>query len=226
MKAIRVELSRRRLIGLDALIAILLVVNGFLLITREEAEATAPDMEIPAFVGEMAAAGAQGLLERIPSPPPPTAAPAAPAAAALPTPAPVPDAYADEALVQLGTIEIPRIGLNTTLHQGITLTTIDRGPSHWPGTALPGQLGNVVIAGHRVTHSKPFRHIDQMLPGDRVIFTVDGVRTEYEMVSNEVVTPDALRIVEQRPEHTATLFACHPPGSARYRFVVHLRMVS
>ena len=222
MKAARIHLSRRRLLGLDALIAVLLVVNGFLLITREQAEATAPEDEIPSFVGEMAAAGAQGVLDRIPTPPPPAVAPVGD----LPTPAPVPDAYAPEPLVTLGTIEIPRIGLRSTLYQGITLTTIDNGPSHWPGTALPGQLGNVVVAGHRVTHSKPFRHIDQMVPGDRVIFTVDGTRTEYEMVSNEVVTPDALRIVEQRPEHTATLFACHPPGSARYRFVVHLRMVS
>ena len=153
--------------------------------------------------------------------------PAAPEPRPVPLSEPVaPDDGAAEPLVELGTIEIPRIGLHATLHQGIALSTIDHGPSHWPGTALPGELGNVVVAGHRVTKTRPFRHIDQLRPGDRVIFTVGTTRAEYEMVANEVVTPDALRIVEQRPEHTATLFACHPPGSARYRFVVHLRMVS
>ena len=223
MNAARTHLSRNRLLGLVALIVALLAVNGVLISTRDQAEATPPPMEIPSFVGEMAAAGAAGVLDRIPTPPPPPSAAPEPE---LPTPAPVPDSYAPEPLVELGRIEIPRLGLDSTLYQGIALTTIDRGPSHWPGTALPGELGNVVIAGHRVTHSKPFRYIDQMVPGDRVIFTVGGKRVEYEMVANEVVTPDAMRIVEQRPEHTATLFACHPPGSARYRFVVHLRMVT
>ena len=46
------------------------------------------------------------------------------------------------------------------LYEGITLTTLNKGPGHWPGTALPSQDGNVVVAGHRVTHSRPFRHID------------------------------------------------------------------
>ena len=44
----------------------------------------------------------------------------------------------------------------------------EQGPGHWPGTALPSQTGNVVVAGHRVTHSRPFRNIDQLGPGDQV----------------------------------------------------------
>jgi sortase A len=146
--------------------------------------------------------------------------------AELPTPALVPeDPYAYEPEIRLGTIEIPRLGLADTLYQGVTLTSIDRGPSHWPGTALPGELGNAVVAGHRVTRTHPFRHLDQMQPGDEVIFTVAGERSVYEMTRSEVVTPDGMHIVDQRPEHTATLFACHPPGSARFRYVVHLRQV-
>ena len=223
MNVRRSKLSRSRLALLVAMIVGLLSGNALLLSTRDRAEATPPTFEIPSFVGDLAAAGAAGVLDRVPSPPPPTPAPPPPP---LPEPAPIPAERAPEPVVTLGTIEIPRIGLSDTLYQGITLNTIDRGPSHWPGTALPGELGNVVVAGHRVTHSRPFRHIDQLQPGDRVIFTVGDRRVEYEMVGNEVVTPDALRIVEQRPEHTATLFACHPPGSARYRFVVHLRMVT
>jgi sortase A len=129
-------------------------------------------------------------------------------------------------LVVLGAIEIPRLGLASSLHQGISLRTIDRGPSHWPGTALPGETGNAVVAGHRVTHGAPFREIDQLQPGDPVVFTVGGRRSTYRVTGHEVVAPDAMRIVAQTPTPTATLFACHPPGSARYRYVVYLALES
>ncbi len=132
--------------------------------------------------------------------------------------------YASEPLVQLGSIEIPKIGLNHQMFQGISLRTIDRGPSHWPGTALPGEVGNAVIAGHRVTHSKPFRNIDQLVAGDEVIFTVNGTRSTYVVTRSEVVTPKAMHIINQTPVPTATLFACHPPGSAKFRYVVHLSL--
>ncbi len=141
----------------------------------------------------------------------------------LPTPVEPPEnPYAPEPKVVLGTIEIPRLGLAVPLNQGISLQSIDRGPSHWPGTALPGDPGNVVIAGHRVTQTAPFRNIDQLEAGDRVIFTVGNERSTYRVTGSEVVTPDAMRIVEQTQEPTATLFACHPPGSATYRYVVKL----
>jgi sortase A len=136
------------------------------------------------------------------------------------------NAYAEEPHVVIGTIEIPKLGLNVPLNEGISLHSIDRGPSHWPGTALPGQVGNTVVAGHRVTHSKPFRHIDSLAPGDEIIFTVDGVRSVYAVTGNEVVTPDSTWIVNQTPDAQATLFACHPPGSARYRYVVHAALQS
>ena len=134
------------------------------------------------------------------------------------------DPYADEPLVEIGTIEIPKIGLTHRIFEGISLRTIDRGPSHWPGTAMPGENGNAVFAGHRVTKTRPFRNIDQLVVGDEVIFTIAGARWTYSVTGSEVVTPDALRIVGQTPNATATLFACHPPGSAKFRFVVHLAL--
>jgi sortase A len=136
------------------------------------------------------------------------------------------NAYADEPQVVIGQILIPKLGLDVPLNQGISLRSIDRGPSHWPGTALPGQVGNTVIAGHRVTHSKPFRHIDSLVPGDEIVFVVNGVRSVYHVTGNEVVTPDRTDIVNQTPDPIATLFACHPPGSARYRFVVRAALAS
>lgn len=129
------------------------------------------------------------------------------------------------AVVQIGTIEIPKIGLVHPIFEGNTLTQIDHGPSHWPGTAMPGQLGNAVFAGHRVTHTHPFRHIDELQPGDLVYFTVGGVRWSYRVTGHQVVTPKDTWIVAQTANATATLFGCHPPGSARYRYVVRLELV-
>ncbi len=143
---------------------------------------------------------------------------------ALPVPEAPPDEHAVEAAGELGRIEVPRLGLDLAFFEGVTLPTLDKGPGHWPGSALPGQVGNVVIAGHRVSHSRPFRHLDELVEGDEVVFTNGGQRSTYVVTGTEIVTPETLRIVDQTPEPTATLFACHPPGSTQYRWVTHLRL--
>ena len=157
-----------------------------------------------------------------------TAPPARPptTAAGLPTPEPPPaDPGAATPDVVYGTLSLPTIGVTQPLREGVTLTAIDQGPSHWPGTALPGQLGNVVVAGHRVTHTRPFYDLDRLRPGDPLVFTrADGARFTYRLTSLETVAPDNLRIVEQTPAYTATLFACHPKHSARQRIVAHFRL--
>jgi sortase A len=145
----------------------------------------------------------------------------APTATAPPRPVvPPDDPYAPEPVVELGTIEIPKVGLVHRLYHGITLRNIDLGPSHWPGSAYPGENGNTVIAGHRVTHSRPFRHIDKLEVGDEIVFTVNGVRSVYLVTESFVVTPKRVDIADPTPAPVATLFACHPPGSARERYVV------
>ena len=143
---------------------------------------------------------------------------------ALPVPEAPPDEQAVEGAGELGRIEVPRLGLDLAFFEGVTLPTLDKGPGHWPGSALPGQVGNVVIAGHRVSHSRPFRHLDELVEGDEVVFTNGGQRSTYVVTGTEIVTPETLRIVDQTPEPTATLFACHPPGSTQYRWVTHLRL--
>jgi sortase A len=144
----------------------------------------------------------------------------------LPVPANLPDdAYAPTPDEVVATISIPSIGLETDVHSGMTLTALNRGPSWWPGTALPGQLGNVVIGGHRTTYSRPFRDLDQLQPGDPVIMTTGAGRFTYAVVETEVVDPTAIEIADQTLGYTATLFACHPPGSAAYRIVAKLQLV-
>jgi sortase A len=159
-----------------------------------------------------------------------TAAPTTTTTAAdvpLPVPEAAPaDAYAPTPEVVHGTLALPTIGVEQPLHEGVTLTAIDRGPSHWPGTAMPGQVGNVVVAGHRVTNTRPFYDLDLLQPGDPLVFTMsDGTRWTYELTRTEIVAPDAMHVVEQTRDSTATLFACHPKHSAAQRIVAHFRLV-
>jgi sortase A len=142
-------------------------------------------------------------------------------------PIPIPaDGYAAEPIKVIGTITIPKIGLAHDLYDGVTLHNIDQGPSHWPGTAMPGEPGNVVVAGHRVTHDHPFLDLDKLRAGDLVIFDVGSTRSTYRMTSSEVVSPDAVWIAEATATPQATLYACHPPHSKTYRYVIHLALVS
>lgn len=145
---------------------------------------------------------------------------------ALPVPAAPPEPRAAEPYIELGTIEIPKIGVSKPLLEGVTLTTLDGGPGHWPGTAMPGHLGNVVVGGHRTSHDRPFRHIDQLVVGDEVIFTTPEGRFVYHVTSTQVVTPDAIWIIDQKNEKTATLFACHPVGSTKERYIVFLALAA
>lgn len=123
-----------------------------------------------------------------------------------------------------GRIDIPKIGLSHTTYEGNTLAEIDHGPSHWPGTAMPGQPGNTVFPGHRVTHSRPFYWIDQLTSGDQVIFTTSSGRFVYEVTKAFVVDPDDVWIIKQTADPTFTIFACHPRGSAAQRYVVQGRL--
>lgn len=134
------------------------------------------------------------------------------------------DLHAREPWATLGTIEVPRFGLAATLNEGMAKSSIDHGPAHWPGTALPGEAGNVVVAGHRVTKTAPFRAIAELRLDDEIVFTVEGRRSVYRVTQAGVVDPSELWIVDETPENVVTLFACHPPGSARYRFVVRAEL--
>jgi sortase A len=153
----------------------------------------------------------------------PTTTTMAPAPAPETTPVAPPPAKAANApapIVQVGEIQIPKIGLNHKVFEGISLTVINKGPGHWPGSAMPGQLGNAVFAGHRTTYSKPFNKLNELVPGDEIIFhTADGTFV-YTMTKTEIVKPTDVWIVDPTPDATITLFACHPPGSARQRIVV------
>jgi sortase A len=144
----------------------------------------------------------------------------------LPQPVPPPPEGATEPLTLIGGIEIPTLGVTKWLYEGITIPTLDQGPGHWPGSAMPGQPGNVVIAGHRTSKDHPFRDIDRLVAGDPIIVTTSEGSYTYRVVGTMVVDPEALWITTQTPEPHLTLFACHPPGSTRQRLIVYAELAA
>jgi sortase A len=153
-------------------------------------------------------------------PPAPAVAPPA-VDTTLHTPEDVPDPSVRRPIQVIGRIQIPKLGLDTELRDQITQESIDLGPSHWPGTAVPGGFGNVVVAGHRSSHSAPFHDLGALQAGDAIILrdTVGRAFT-YRVTEQFVVSPNAMWITDQQPGHTLTLFTCHPIGSAAQRLVV------
>jgi sortase A len=158
---------------------------------------------------------------------PTTVRPSTTTTIALPHPAPAPaDPYANVPVTQIGTILIPKIGLAHPIFEGVWLTVVDHGPGHWPGSAQPGRIGNSVFAGHRVTHTHPFLDLDQLAPGDNVVFDMPyGVYT-YAVTSITIVLPTDVAITDPTPTPTITLFACNPKHSAAQRIVVKGKLIS
>jgi sortase A len=144
----------------------------------------------------------------------------------LPVPQDAPaDPYANVPVTQIGTISVPKIGLIHPLYEGVTLTVIDNGPGHWPGSAAPGHLGNAVFAGHRVTHTHPFLDLDLLVPGDEVTFHMADGDFTYAVTGTQIVVPTDMWVLDQAREKTMTLIACHPKHSARQRIVVKGKLV-
>lgn len=128
----------------------------------------------------------------------------------------------------IAAVRIPRIGIDVRLLYGIHDDALERGLGLWPGSALPGKPGNSVIAGHRTSHGAPMRDIDKLRVGDRIYVTVNGkqqARLEYRITKRQIVRPNAIWITRPTKTSTLTIFACHPPHSITYRYVVFAKLV-
>lgn len=120
----------------------------------------------------------------------------------------------------LGTIRIPKIGLDEVMFEGITPSTLQLGPGHMPWTPVPGQPGNSVVSGHRTTYGRPFFDLDQLEPGDTIeVETAIGTHT-FTVRESIVVTPFDVWVTEARLGAWLTLTTCNPKYSARERLIV------
>ena len=119
-------------------------------------------------------------------------------------------------------IDVPAIGVNDIVVAGVTRDDLKRGPGHFPETPLPGQLGNVAIAGHRTTYGQPFHNVDNLNPGDDIVMTTPNGTFVYSVVTTQIVAPSDYQVVATSDpgRATLTLVSCHPKWTTRDRIVV------
>ena len=92
---------------------------------------------------------------------------------------------------------IPAIGLSRYVVQGVNEGDLQMGPGHYPGTPLPGQPGNVGIAGHRTTFGAPFFRLNEVSRGDLVLLTdTSGTTWVYDVVRQWVVDPGDTAVLD------------------------------
>lgn len=129
----------------------------------------------------------------------------------------------------VGLISIPKIGMaNKAFVEGTSRDDLKKGPGHYLGTPLPGQLGNAAIAGHRTTYGAPFNRIDELQPGDHILVATVAGEYTYEMFRQLVVLPTQTEVVAPPPgpfDAWLTLTSCTPKGSASHRIVVQAKLI-
>jgi sortase A len=142
----------------------------------------------------------------------------------------------------LAVIRIPRIGMTgkvgghgaRVVVEGVSHEDLKKGPGHYPGTALPGAIGNMVVSGHRTTYGAPFNRIDELHSGDAIVIETRDTWFTYHVTSKEVVSPTAVEVTYAVPgqlnakptKRLLTLTTCNPKYSARQRLIVHALLVS
>ncbi|MDW3219378.1 MAG: sortase [Acidimicrobiales bacterium] len=140
-------------------------------------------------------------------------------------------------------IEIPSIGVDKIVVNGVQVADLRKGPGHYPDTASVGTAGNTAIAGHRTTYGAPFNRIDELRPGDeihvtgvlgrftyRVMAPADAYPEQLDTVDSSgdghiIVRPGATWVLGDFLDNRVTLTACHPKLSSRQRIIVAAELV-
>ena len=127
----------------------------------------------------------------------------------------------------LTAIKIPKLGVSTTVVQGISSNALRAGAGHYPQSPLPCETGNVAIAGHRTTYGKPFADVDRLVEGDTIALETPVGSCTYRVSRPPfVVQPNDWSVVSNDvTSGTLTLTTCHPKGSARQRLVIRATLV-
>jgi sortase A len=129
-------------------------------------------------------------------------------------------------------IRIPSIGTDTIVVEGTSSKALNTGAGHYPTSPLPGEPGNVAIAGHRTTYGKPFAREDELKPGDKIFLETPFAKHTYEVIpafgghGNPWITSgDDWTVADATPEPMLTLTTCHPKGSDAQRLVARAKLV-
>ncbi|MGH2718663.1 MAG: sortase [Actinomycetota bacterium] len=130
-------------------------------------------------------------------------------------------------------IVIPAINVNEIVVEGTTDAALDVGAGHYTMTPMPGQVGNVAIAGHRTMNGHPFGDLNKLHPGDQIILQTPfdtytySVLAPFDGHANPwVVQPDDWSVIEfPTAQSLLTLTTCNPPGQQTNRLVARASLV-
>ena len=124
----------------------------------------------------------------------------------------------------VGRIDIPRVGANFVIVKGTSTSDLRKGPGIYPQTPFPGAPGTVAIAGHRTTYLAPFRHIDDLKPGDTITVKMPYAQFTYRVERTRIVKPTDFGVLKRVGYDRLVLTACHPLYSAAKRIAVFARL--
>lgn len=129
-------------------------------------------------------------------------------------------------------LQIPKLKVDVIVVEGVTGNALRAGAGHYPGTSLPGEIGNVAIAGHRTGFGQPFRYLDKLKQGDKIILrTPVGVYTyavsgDVDGHRNPWIThPIDWTVIAATPTPTLTLTTCDPPHTQKMRLIVRADLI-
>jgi sortase A len=123
-------------------------------------------------------------------------------------------------------LEIPAIGVSEYVVEGTDTGSLRKGPGHYPETPLPGDRGTTAIAGHRTTYGAPFRNVDDLERGERIILDMPDGRFVYRIQQVKIVDDSDLSVLDDVGYKRLVLSACHPLYSAAQRVIVFARQVA
>lgn len=145
------------------------------------------------------------------------------------------DLAADDPLTRM---VIPDLDVDVLVVAGTSQAALRAGAGHYPDTALPGEEGNVGIAGHRTTYGRPLRHADELAEGAEVRLETPFAVHTYEVVAAPedaanpcpngvcwITHPGDWSVVDDLGGHHLTLTTCHPLRSDRQRLIVRAELV-
>lgn len=131
----------------------------------------------------------------------------------------------------IGVIRIPRFGENYAwaVVEGVRTEDLRRGPGHYPGSAMPGEVGNFALAGHRATYGEPFAQVEEFELGDQVVvetattwytYTVFDIQYPVDVDATWSIEPSPFDVGAPPTRQLMTLTTCHPRWASTFRFLV------
>ena len=132
-------------------------------------------------------------------------------------------------------LRIPRLGDNyrVPIVQGVSLDALASGVGHYPETAMPGEVGNFSVAGHRATNGEPFAYLDQLQKGDPVIVETATTWYTYQVTDESIVQPTQVDVILPVPgepgveptKRLMTLTTCNPRWASYQRLIFHAKLI-